>query len=91
MTMQRQPAQALVFLTAMLPLFLAVIGLALDGGHLFAERANLQAIADAPWSRCLRHSEIRDVYRPSRRNSAPLPSRSSRSYSVRIRSLYCGV
>ena len=47
MTTQRQPAQALVFLTAMLPLFLAVIGLALDGGHLFAERANLQAIADA--------------------------------------------
>ena len=43
----RQQAQALVFLTAMLPLFLAVIGLALDGGHLFAERANLQAIADA--------------------------------------------
>ena len=47
MTAQRQQAQALVFLTAMLPLFLAVIGLALDGGHLFAERANLQAIADA--------------------------------------------
>ena len=47
MTARRQQAQALVFLTAMLPLFLAVIGLALDGGHLFAERANLQAIADA--------------------------------------------
>src|SRR5262245_51763538 len=47
MTAQRQQAQALVFLTAMLPLFLAVIGLALDGGQLFAERADLQAIADA--------------------------------------------
>jgi Flp pilus assembly protein TadG len=47
MTARRQRAQALVFLTVMLPLFLAVIGLALDGGHLFAERANLQAIADA--------------------------------------------
>ena len=43
----RSRAQALVFLTTMLPLFLAVIGLALDGGHLFAERANLQAVADA--------------------------------------------
>jgi Flp pilus assembly protein TadG len=43
----RERAQALVYLTAMLPLFLAVIGLALDGGHLFAERANLQAVADA--------------------------------------------
>ena len=47
MTEQRQQAQALVFLTAMLPLFLAVVGLALDGGHLFTERANLQAVADA--------------------------------------------
>ena len=47
MRRRRERAQALVFLAAMLPLFLAVIGLALDGGHLFAERANLQAIADA--------------------------------------------
>ncbi len=47
MSTHRQRAQALVFLTAMLPLFLGVVGLALDGGHLFAERANLQAIADA--------------------------------------------
>jgi Flp pilus assembly protein TadG len=47
MRWHRAPAQALVFLTTMLPLFLGVIGLALDGGHLFAERANLQAIADA--------------------------------------------
>jgi hypothetical protein len=31
----------------MLPLFLAVIGLALDGGHLFVARATLQAVADA--------------------------------------------
>jgi Flp pilus assembly protein TadG len=47
MTRRRERAQTLVFLAVMLPLFLAVIGLALDGGHLFAERANLQAIADA--------------------------------------------
>src|SRR5262252_536581 len=47
MRRRRERAQALVFLTVMLPLFLAIIGLALDGGHLFAERANLQAIADA--------------------------------------------
>jgi Flp pilus assembly protein TadG len=47
MKRRRDRAQALVFLTVMLPLFLAVIGLALDGGHLFAERADLQAIADA--------------------------------------------
>ena len=47
MIRRRERAQVLVFLTTMLPLFLAVIGLALDGGHLFAERANLQAVADA--------------------------------------------
>ena len=47
MRRHRARAPALVFLTAMLPLFLGVIGLALEGGHLFAERANLQAIADA--------------------------------------------
>jgi Flp pilus assembly protein TadG len=47
MRLRRERAQALVFLTVMLPLFLAVIGLALDGGHMFSERANLQAIADA--------------------------------------------
>ena len=47
MRRRRERAQALVFLTVMLPLFLAVIGLALDGGHMFSERDNLQAIADA--------------------------------------------
>src|SRR5438132_636045 len=44
----------------------------------------------APSSRCLRHSEIDDVYSPSRRRRAPLPLRSRRSYSSRILSLYCG-
>ena len=47
MRRHRARGQALVFLTTMLPLFLGVIGLALDGGHMFAERVNLQAIADA--------------------------------------------
>src|SRR5438067_1111819 len=44
----------------------------------------------APSSRCLRHSEIDDVYSPSRRRRAPLPLRSRRSYSSSIRNLYCG-
>lgn len=38
----------------------------------------------APRSRCLRHSEMSEVSNPSRRSSAPLPSRSARSYSARI-------
>ena len=32
----RTRAQAMVFMTMMLPLFLAVVGLALDGGYLFS-------------------------------------------------------
>src|SRR5215470_6506841 len=43
----------------------------------------------APSSRCRRHSEIDDVYNPARRSSALRPSRSRRSYSARILSLYC--
>src|SRR5262244_3171517 len=43
---RRMRAQATVFLVAMMPLFLAVIGLALDGGQMFAQRTELQAIAD---------------------------------------------
>jgi uncharacterized membrane protein len=43
----RRRAQATVFLVATMPLFLAVVGLALDGGHMFVQRTELQAIADA--------------------------------------------
>jgi Putative Flp pilus-assembly TadE/G-like len=43
----RSRAQATVFLVVMLPLFLAVGGIALDAGHLFVQRTRLQAIADA--------------------------------------------
>jgi len=41
----------------------------------------------APRSRCLRHCERSDVYRPSRCSNRPLPSRSSESYSARIATL----
>ena len=43
----RSRAQATVFLVVMLPLFLAVGGIALDAGHIFVQRTRLQAIADA--------------------------------------------
>ena len=45
------------------------------------------ATRSAPLSRCLRHSVISEVYRPSRRSSAPLPALSSCSFSPGIRSL----
>src|SRR3954454_24830347 len=44
---RRSRGQATIFLVITLPLFLAVGGLALDAGHVFAQRAHLQAIADA--------------------------------------------
>jgi Flp pilus assembly protein TadG len=43
----RTRAQATVFFVVMLPLFLAVAGLALDASNLFVQRTQLQAIADA--------------------------------------------
>ena len=39
--------QAIVWAAVMLPLFLAVVGLALDGGLVFSYRRNLQNVADA--------------------------------------------
>src|SRR5438874_6926386 len=50
--------------------------------------AGLANAARAPWSRWMRHAEISDVYRPSRRSRAPLPALSNDSYSSRIRALY---
>lgn len=39
--------QAIVWAAVMLPLFLAIVGLALDGGLVFSHRRNLQNVADA--------------------------------------------
>lgn len=39
--------QALLWVVIMLPLFLAIVGLAIDGGTLFAERRRAQNAADA--------------------------------------------
>jgi hypothetical protein len=36
----------------------------------------------------MRHAEINDVYKPSRRSSAPLPTLSRPSYSSKILALY---
>jgi uncharacterized membrane protein len=42
----RSVAQALVWLTVCLPLFVSVAGLAIDGGVLLASRRELQSVAD---------------------------------------------
>lgn len=43
---QRHRAQVLIWVAVMLPLFLSVIGLAIDGGLAFSERRELQNDAD---------------------------------------------
>lgn len=42
-----RPGQAVLWVAIMLPLFLAIVGLAIDGGTLFAERRRAQNDADA--------------------------------------------
>lgn len=42
-----RPGQVILWVAIMLPLFLAIIGLAIDGGTLFAERRRAQNAADA--------------------------------------------
>src|ERR1700730_1544103 len=46
MPRRRQAAQALVWFTLALPLFLSIAGLAVDGGVLLASRRQLQSVAD---------------------------------------------
>lgn len=42
-----RPGQVVLWVALMLPLFLAIVGLAIDGGTLFAERRRAQNAADA--------------------------------------------
>jgi uncharacterized membrane protein len=42
-----QPGQVLLWVALMLPFFLAIAGLAIDGGELFAARRQAQNVADA--------------------------------------------
>lgn len=43
---ERSRAQALIWMTLMLPLFLSIAGLAIDGGVLLTARRQLQSVAD---------------------------------------------
>src|SRR5947208_13919067 len=45
-TRHRLDAQALVWLTLALPMFVSIAGLAIDGGVLLASRRQLQSVAD---------------------------------------------
>ncbi|MDE3075991.1 MAG: pilus assembly protein, partial [Chloroflexota bacterium] len=43
----KQPGQALIWTAVMMPLFLSMIGLTIDGGQVFDGRRQLQNLADA--------------------------------------------
>ncbi len=60
----------------------------LAGGAAPEGRPSASRTARSRWSR---HALINEVYRPSRRSTAPLPSRSHASYSARMSRLYFAV
>jgi len=53
-----------------------------SSGSAAGRPVGLPSAASAPRSRCLRHSVISELYRPSRRSRAPLPSFDNVSYSA---------
>ena len=59
-----EPGQMLVWVAVMLPLFLSVVGLAIDGGSVFAARRELQNVADGAARAGAMQIDI-DAYRQS--------------------------
>ncbi len=62
---QRRQGQILIWVALMLPLFLSIIGLAIDGGIAFAERRELQNDADGA-ARAGAMQIDQQIYRSSR-------------------------
>ena len=61
---QAEPGQMLVWVAVMLPLFLSVVGLAIDAGSVFAARRELQNVADGAARAGAMQIDI-DAYRQS--------------------------
>lgn len=70
------PGQAIVWTAVMLPLFLAVIGLAADGGIVFSARRELQNVADSAARAGAQQIDLR-VYRESRGRTVVLDLQSA--------------
>lgn len=68
--------QAIIWTAVMLPLFLAVVGLATDGGIVFSARRELQNIADSAARAGAQQIDVR-VYRESRGRSVVLDEQSA--------------
>ncbi len=60
----RQRGAAMVWLAAMLPFFLSIVGLAIDGGAIFKARRDLQDVADSA-ARAAAMQIDQNVYRAS--------------------------
>ena len=71
------PGQAIVWTAVMLPLFLAVVGLAADGGIVFSARRELQNVADSAARAGAQQIDLR-VYRESRGRTVVLDEQSAR-------------
>ena len=73
---RRERAQALVWLAVMMPLFLSIIGLAIDGGLAFDARRNLQNLADGAARAGATHLDVQTL-RASNGQSVVLDSRAA--------------
>ena len=76
-----QRGQAIVWTAVMLPLFLAIVGLAVDGGLIFAGRRELQNVADSAARAGAQQIDIR-AYRESRGRSVVLDQAAAQRVAV---------
>ena len=72
-----QRGQAIVWTAVMLPLFLAIVGLAADGGLVFSARRELQNVADAAARAGAQQIDVR-AYRESRGRTVVLDELAAR-------------
>jgi len=72
-----RPGQAIVWTAVMLPLFLATVGLAADGGLVFAARRELQNVADSAARAGAQQIDLQ-AYRESRGRSVSLDMSAAR-------------
>jgi Flp pilus assembly protein TadG len=76
-----QPGQAIVWTAVMLPLFLTTVGLAADGGLVFAARRELQNVADSTARAGAQQIDVR-AYRESRGRSVALDEAAARRVAI---------
>ena len=76
-----QAGQAFIWAAVMLPLFLTTVGLAADGGLVFASRRELQNVADSAARAGAQQIDVR-AYRESRGHSVALDEAAARRVAI---------